>query len=276
MSRLLVTTIGMFVMLAVFVSPVLSQEEICEDLQELHAEYGDELFEYLSDTGEDCLSEAQALVATTSPATGEEIWSERGRGNTAVSVSLDLSQGTYALNLIQPAHEGGWGNVRLEEVIGVPESCYPWFSNIDGAIISFPSRLPIEQECRLYATLVIERSNSNTSWEVSISKLSDSPPKTAEAQDWSAEGRGQKYLPMDISFAPGLYRLNLNNPLDGDDGSLWITDNLELPSHCAPHLHDIPSQFRIKENCRVLATLTALLYGENKDMPWEITITKLD
>ena len=281
MKRSIFTYIGMLVILIALVSPTLSQEEICQDLQGLHTKHGDTLIEFLSDAGEDCLNESQTLAPPVSTAEGEVIWSESGRGNIASSVSLDLSVGTYSLNLIQPPLEGGWGNVWFDEIISVPESCFPWTTYNWGPRISFPSDLPIEQDCRLFATLVIEHSNSNSSWEVSISKLSDAPPKTRKAQDWSATSRGRKHLPIDISFAPGIYRLNLSDhALGGEQGHIWITWGLDLTDRysCFPAfiLQHFPSQIRIEKNCRIHATLVANLYDDNKDKSWEVSITKLD
>ena len=97
MIRLIVTYIGMLVLSAAFAIPVLGQEEICEDLQDVHAEHGDDLFEYLSDTGQDCLSDTEPVSTSSIVETGEVIWSEEGSGSTGVPVSLELSQGTYAL-----------------------------------------------------------------------------------------------------------------------------------------------------------------------------------
>ena len=276
--RLLVTFVGMFGLLAPFVSPTLGQEEICEDLQGLHAEHGDELFEYLSDTGEDCLSESQRASSSSSTAADEVIWSESGRGSMAIPVTLDLSQGTYSLNLIEPSEEGAWGNVWLHEVISVPDTCFPWSTSL-GPRISFSSRLPIEQDCRLFATLAVELSyGSNTAWEVSITKLSDAPPISPNAQDWSAKGRGMKFMPIDISFGPGIYRLSLSDPSLGGDVKFYTT--VELPDYCFPggtHL-ELPTQIRIEEKCRIISIISAYLYKfeDNDDAPWEVSITKLD
>ena len=276
MNRLLVTYIGMLILLAVFVTPIMSQEEICEDLRGLHAEHGDVLFEYLSDTGEDCINETQTL--SPSAPTDNVIWSESGQGSMAIPVTLELSQGTYSLNLIKPSQEGHWGNALLDEVISVTDNCFLWSTSL-GPRISFSSLLPIEQDCRLYATLAVEMPyGSNTAWEVSIAKLSDAPPITPNAQDWSAEGRGMKFLPFDISFDPGIYRVNVSDPSLVGDIQFYTT--FELPDHCFPggtHL-DLPTQIRIEKNCRIISTLSAYLYrhDDNDDAPWEVSITKLD
>ncbi len=258
MSRLLVTTIGMFVMLAVFVSPVLSQEEICEDLQGLHAEHGDDLFEFLSDAGEDCLNEMQSLSPPASTAADEMILSESGRGSMAISVTLDLSLGTYSLDLIETASRRCLGHCMASEVISVPESCFPWSTMFEGPIISFPSRLPIEQDCLLYATLDVNlKHKTNIDWEVSISKLSDAQPGTPNAQDWSAKGRGRKFLPVDMSFVPGIYRFNLGDASAGGDltgGSFGLSGIVDMPNRCftgSTVFFEFPSQIRIGEECLI-------------------------
>ena len=283
MSRLLVTTIGMFVMLAAFAIPVLGQEEICEDLQGLHTVHGDDLFEFLSDAGEDCLNEMQKLSPPASTAADEAIkWSESGRGSVAIPVTLDLSQGTYSLNLIEPSQEGDWGNIWLHEVISVPDSCFPWSTMFEGPIASFSSHLPISQECRLFATLSTDLPyGSDTSWAVSITKISDEQPITPSSLDWSVKGRGQKYVPVAISFDPGIYRINISDAALGGESNYGGTMQFQLirdnPNGCfpgsSPHL---PTQIRIRETCSIVSTLVALLHSEHADTPWEASIIKLD
>ena len=264
-------------LLICLVPAIWAQDSICDGLQELKAEHGNDLVGYLSSAGQDCLDQTKTLAASVSTAAGEMIWSESRRGDAKISVSLELSQGTYSLELLDPSEEGSWGNAWLEDIISIPENCFPWFSRGLGARVSFSSHLPVHEDCRLYATLNVELPyGENTSWEVGISKHSDVLPSPSSARDWSARGRGTKFLPMDISFEPGIYRLGFNITPDGHDGILWVHDNLVIPSRCAPRFHDVPTQFRIENDCRVMATLTALLSGDNADSTWEVFISKLD
>ena len=282
MIRLLVTFVGMFGLLAPFVSPTLGQEEICEDLQGLHAEHGDDLFEYLSDTGEDCLSEIQTESTPASTASNEVIWSESGRGSMAIPVTLVLSQGTYSLNLIEPSQEGDWGNIWLDEVVGAPESCFPWSSINGGERISFASHLSIYQDCRLFATLEADLpSDSNSSWEVSIIKVSDVLPTPPMAQDWKLQGRGMKFVPTEIRFDPGIYRISISDAaLGGEDnygGHMAFEIIRGNPNQCFPdYISIIPTQIRIRGKCQIQTTLVAYLHSDHADRPWEVSIAKLD
>ena len=260
------------------VNPTMGQDEVCNSLQELYAEYGDELIEYLSNVGEDCLSETESVSTSTVVETGEVIWSEEGSGSAGVSVSLELSPGMYSLALVKPSEAGDWGHIFLDEIIAEPESCFPWFTSFWGSVISFPSLLPIKDDCRLFATLQVE---SSTNWGVEIKQVSGAIPSPIRAQDWSAKGRGKKYVIVDISFSPGIYRFEIDNDaLGGDEnygGMLDLSGIRETPRVCLTgSILNLPVQKRIKEDCHVYATLDASLYGDNANEPWEVTIIKLD
>ncbi|MCY4536709.1 MAG: hypothetical protein OXE52_00620 [Chloroflexi bacterium] len=114
----------------------------------------------------------------------------------------------------------------------------------------------------------------------------ESPPKPTEvpvsSPIFEESGRGDKQISVDISFVPGIYRLNLVRPLypidyESSDVYVNLDDIIEVPDDCistSSRYTRFPSQIEIGENCRVYATLSANAYSWSSNVRWEVSITE--
>jgi len=159
------------------------------------------------------------------------------------------------------------------------------FADDDANMILLPAKLTYMLEVLTVANLLESAlSTGSISETVSVSSSSTSqaasaPSTGSPASDalWSASGRGDKKASLDLDFAPGIYRFNLNQPnIDGDWGSIWLDDIVSIPDDCFTSLLSFPTQMRIRQDCRIFATLDVGFYSAYADTEWAVSITKLD
>lgn len=165
---------------------------------------------------------------------------------------------------------------ELGNIVGVPEGCFPtaWSSGL----VSFPALVPVLQDCRVYATLIVNvfAWSKEKSWLIDITKYVPSAAEN-EAVYWMQSGRGSKYKMVDITFRPGAYLVSVDQPPKGDWGVINFEQIIDRPKHCfGKSTFTLTSQIRIQSDCRVFAILNAKLDIARQNTPWEVSITKLD
>ena len=251
---------------------VWAQDEVCEGLRGLHAEYGDAVLEYLSETGKSCIEPAETVDMDS---TTETILFESGRGDWADPVDLKFSPGIYRFELINFVR-GVDGYISFQDVISLPDECFP--IRID--TMQFPRQLRIEHDCRVLATLDVSAfyASGDKEWQAQVSKFDPKSNNAIPANEWLETGRGDWSNSVDLRFSPGIWRFDVPDFARGDDGYISFQDIIEVPDGCFPIRIDtmqFPTQLRVEQHCRILTTFDASIFsaGENKD--WVATIAKL-
>ncbi|MCY3797352.1 MAG: hypothetical protein OXG84_06075 [Chloroflexi bacterium] len=271
MLRYIRTAIGL-VLLASIMGTVSGQDAtICKALRAIHTIHGEQFLPYLSDIGQQCLEPAATPTplptATPVPAI-ERIWRVNGRGPSERSVSLNLTPGVYELKepLSPSAARGGFA--WLTNIISVPDACFVWED------VTFPAIVRIERHCQIYATLEVSLgvwADENRRWELSITKVSDEV-ETPKADGWTIRGRNFGQIPVDLVFAPGIYRTKKRS--GQADARMWIISKSR--DRCLTDYNSsLPNQFRVTQSCRIKAYIRMGYWGEYIPS-WSIEITKLN
>ncbi len=104
---------------------------------------------------------------------------------------------------------------------------------------------------------------------------------SSDTQDepfWSASGKDDKNVSVEITFSPGIYRLNIvKEPAPNVDwGGIVLREIVDIPENCFRSRVAFPTQFRLKQNCHIYATFAATIFSDYERNPWEVSITKLD
>ena len=107
---------------------------------------------------------------------------------------------------------------------------------------------------------------------------SSSTTKPSGGPLWSASGKDDKKVSVEITFSPGIYRLNIvKEPAPNVDwGGIVLREIVDIPENCFRSIVAFPTQFRLKQNCHIYATFGATIFSDYERNPWEVSITKLD
>lgn len=262
-------------LLAAVNAHIAADDDICEALQLAHSIHRDQLLPYLSDLGRECLKPSASLSlapTVTAVPVSEQILSQSGSGgDEQIPVSLELTRGLYALNLLSDNHYRGYRLVALDEIVSQPESCLAW----DEA--TFPAALNIERNCRVYATLNAHygpwHQNRAKRWSATITKESEETQRPHDGDGWSARGRGYMQRPVTFVLDRGIYRAFKS--AGSLNAEIW--QYTSSPRGCLHELFgiDFPSQFRTNRRCRITSLLTSG-YDSEQISSWEYSISKMD
>lgn len=265
--------IGVMLAFAIAMQTANAQGAVCDELQALYSIHGEDLSDYLNEKGRSCLT---ASLAPTDIPSSTPLLSERGYGSKDIFVDLEFHPGVYRLNLVSPRQGPNYEDfsVSLEDVIDTPVGC---FTTEFGRSIFFPSQAVIDEKCHIFATLDVNNLWMNRfSWEVSITTFV--PPAAGDdAIGWSLEGRGEQYQEVDITFRPGIYRLDVDSPKTTGWGYVSLQKILSDPARCfGTSYTQLPYQIRLESTCRVYALVNVELFSGDHNTTWRASIRKLD
>ncbi len=205
------------------------------------------------------------------PQTAEAIWTAAGSRTQDQSVSLELTRGIYALNLVESPIRFSVESIELADIISRPDNC------VVQERVTFPSTLRVERNCRIFATLKpffgYGRWDERVRWNVSITQVSDELPALLNGQEWSVTGRGFARLPVNLRFQPGIYRFGGS---EGIEYAFLVREALE-PNGCVRNYYSpmsSPTQFLVTKSCTVRATLNVGFGGEQIGS-WSFKITRI-
>lgn len=260
------------------VAPVFGQDEACKALRAIHRIHDVRISSLLNDKGLDCLA---AKETPTSSLEAMSLFKRSGRGNEEVSVDLGFSPGIYRLRLLPPPtgfdYEMSAMVILLSDIIDVPEGCFPLpFKTAQK--IWFPSQVGIDVDCRIFATFEVHEFGNfeNERWSVSIAEYFLSATSTS-AESWIASGRGDGFVEFDLLFNPGIYRFDLAESFAEDYSLVSLEDAISNPRNCLTVSElELPSQVRIREECRTYGMLIADLNEVDQDKAWIVSVSKLD
>lgn len=261
--------LALFAALSFSLHVVSAGDEICDWLLSLHDKFGGQLESYLNDTGKNCLLSGAPAVPAKEPFVQSFIAAKQ------VPVELFFNPGVYEFDLDRPIYNSDRaGNMRyitLSNVVEEPENC---IRTDDYSAIYFPTRIRIEADCEVSATLGEMGASSDQKYKVSISRIR--PRLTArKAERWSQYGFGSDYDSVEIVFSRGLYSLSLHQPDAGDWGTIVLDDVVSDPPGCfGSSWKNFPSQVQINQDCRIYAILNAYL-KDNHLLHWHVAIHKL-
>lgn len=269
-AKKVVSLIAMLVALSFSLQIVSAGDEICDWLLSLHDKFGSQLESYLSDAGKNCLLSGAPLLPAN------ESFVQSFSAARQVQVELFFSPGIYQFNLDRPIYNSDRaGNMRyitLSHVVEEPENC---IRTDDYSAIYFPTRIRIEADCEVSATLGEMGAASDQKYKVSISRIR--PRLTArKAERWSQYGFGSDYNSVEIVFSRGLYSLSLHQPDAGDWGMIGLDHVISDPPGCfGSTWKNFPSQVHINQDCRIYAILNSYL-KDNHLMHWHVAIHKIE
>lgn len=159
----------------------------------------------------------------------------------------------------------------LDEIEADEDLRQGWKNNI-----LVPASLAYHYNMRLLGELYRDTSDESN---LSIVEQPTSPSSVTQDEPlWSASGKGDRDVSVEITFSPGIYRLNMvNEPANNEYwGGIWLDDIVAIPENCFSSSKSFPSQFRLKQNCQIYATFEVTIFSDYERDPWEVSITKLD